>query len=216
MSPLDSARLYLEWDSSSVAHVQATENLTPKSFWIMRDQGLFSRLSPWANLVWASTRRVTEITTGSPDGGRPAGRSGSIVVQPLGWLGLPGISAPSSSASDCAAGAAVAAAAAVGAAAGGAAVAAAAGAAVAAGATGAAVLAVDAGGVVPPQAANTAETPTVPLSCRNCRLDRRLRSFIDLLPFALNGGYGQSEDIYTDNILVYLDCCSSMAASFLA
>src|SRR5438093_59672 len=155
MSPLESARLYLEWDSSSVAQVQATENLTPKSFWIMRDQGLFSRLSPWANFVWASTRRVTEIVTGSPDGGRPAGRSGSMVVQPLGWLGLPGISAPRRAASGCPpCGAAVGAAA-------GAAVGAAAGADVGAAAGGAAVEAAAAGPAVgagmaadPPQAAS--------------------------------------------------------------
>ena len=36
------ARLYLVFCSSWVAHVQATVNLTPKSFSIMRDQGLFS------------------------------------------------------------------------------------------------------------------------------------------------------------------------------
>src|ERR1700710_2146547 len=99
MSPLESARLYLELASSSVAQVQATENFTPNSFSIMRDQGLLSSVPPCANLVWASTWRVTVFTTGCPVGGRPAGRSGNMVVQPLAWVGLPGISAPSSAAS---------------------------------------------------------------------------------------------------------------------
>src|SRR4051812_9068534 len=45
-SPLAIARLYLEFASSSVAHVQATVNFTPKSFWIMREKGLLSSESP--------------------------------------------------------------------------------------------------------------------------------------------------------------------------
>src|SRR4051794_4758930 len=45
-SPLAIARLYLEFCSSMVAHVQATVNFTPKSFSIIREKGLLSNESP--------------------------------------------------------------------------------------------------------------------------------------------------------------------------
>lgn len=56
----------------------------------MRVKGLLSIVSPSANFIDESTRRLDVIVTGGLTG-KPAGTGGKIVFQPLAWFGLPGM-----------------------------------------------------------------------------------------------------------------------------
>jgi len=58
----------------------------------MRVKGLLSIVSPSANFIDESTRRLEVIVTGGLTG-TPAGSGGKMVVQPLAWVGLPGMRA---------------------------------------------------------------------------------------------------------------------------